>query len=260
MDPRLDAGASSAARCATEQYAAGTENLDRRVAIHAYGVNPQSWTRFVREHLPLEQCSRVLDVGAGTGVHWTDPAPGVEVVVTDLHWPMCRTLQQGPAGRALAQCHAEALPFSSHSFDGVMSMHVLYHVPRPRDAVAEMLRVAERTGWVAVATNGPLHMRELKQVAELAGSPSLPALHHLRFTVDHAEELLRSFGLQPSRHQYVDELVVPPGPVLDYLDSLGSPLAVDARDRVLAAISDGADDAGRMRISKDTALLVARLP
>jgi SAM-dependent methyltransferase len=38
----------------------------------------------------------------------------------------------------------DRLPFADRSWDAVCEVGVLHHVPRPRDVVAEMLRVADR--------------------------------------------------------------------------------------------------------------------
>lgn len=247
-----------AGQVAHDQYAAGTGNLDRRVAIHAFGVNPMTWPEFVRSLVPWAAPARVLDIGAGTGLHWQMPVPtGVQVVLTDLHASMCRALQQATP-HVVAQCGAEDLPFADASFDGVLCLHVLYHVPDPHAAVVEMLRVLRRPGWLAIASNGPGHMRELDEIARRSGLPGVAA-HHTNCSIAGVESLLDSLGLAHVRHRYDDELLAPAAPVIDYLESIGTPLDDEARRRVQAAIVDVADGEGRVRISKDTALVLAEV-
>jgi hypothetical protein len=53
---------------AISQYAATTGNLTARIAIHAYGTNPQGWFPWLAERLPV--AGDVLEVGAGTGELW----------------------------------------------------------------------------------------------------------------------------------------------------------------------------------------------
>jgi ubiquinone/menaquinone biosynthesis C-methylase UbiE len=56
---------------------------------------------------------------------------------------------------------ASALPFHEASFDAVLASHMLYHLPDPRDGVAEIARVLRPEGTAIVATNGMANMREL---------------------------------------------------------------------------------------------------
>lgn len=243
---------------AREQYGSSTANLDRRVAIHAFGTERRTWAQFVREQLPFAGGQRVLEVGAGTGMHWATVPDGVVPVLCDLHAPMCAVLRG--LGQPVVRCSAEQLPFRTGTFDGVMSMHVLYHVPDPLQAGREMLRVARQGGWLAVATNGPEHMRELGEVAERAGVQRIEA-HHLRFSIDDAERLLVDLGLVPRVISWPDELRLPgAGPALDYLDSLGEPLPDAARLTVAEQIDGRIAREGFFRVRKHTALLVAEVP
>jgi SAM-dependent methyltransferase len=54
---------------------------------------------------------------------------------------------------------AAALPFAEATFDGVLSVAVLEHVPDPRRCVSEIARVLKPGGWVFVAVPGlqPYH-------------------------------------------------------------------------------------------------------
>lgn len=247
----------TAAERARQQYAASTVNLDRRVAIHRFGSEQRTWAEFVRQQLPWASGQRVLEVGAGTGVHWQVVPAGVTPVLADLHAPMCNAL--AVLGQPVVRCSAERLPFTDASFDGVMSMHVLYHVSDRRAAVAEMLRVTRAGGWLAVATNGPAHMHELGEIAGLAGV-ELAEAHHTRFSVADAAASLEAVGLTPQVIRWPDELRLPDaGPALDYLDSLGEPLVDEQRERVTEAIAARVARDGYFRIRKDTALLVAHI-
>lgn len=59
------------------------------------------------------------------------------------------------------QANATALPFEDGSFDAVIAMHMLYHLPDPAKGFAEMHRVLKPGGFLAVTTNGAGNMREL---------------------------------------------------------------------------------------------------
>src|SRR5262249_36378455 len=91
----------------------------------------------------------VLDVGTGTGrllrelrdrfpqlpTHGLEPVPEMLTVATERFGIPAETLTVGSG---------DQMPFADRSWDAVCEIGVLHHVPRPRDVVAEMLRVADR--------------------------------------------------------------------------------------------------------------------
>ena len=88
---------------------------------------------------------RIADVGCGNGRYLSMlVAAGAQVIGADLSTGMLAAI---PAPRpALVGADAQALPFVAGSFDDVLLMHMLYHVPRPERAVSEAAR-AFREGW-----------------------------------------------------------------------------------------------------------------
>ena len=96
----------------------------------------------------------ILDVGCGEGVVTERLAAltGVTTVGVDLgdesmraHWS-----GRGQGLLSFASASAYELPFDDASFDCVCALEVLEHLERPRDALAEMVRVAARTLLVSV--------------------------------------------------------------------------------------------------------------
>jgi SAM-dependent methyltransferase len=243
------------AAVAQAQYAVSTQNLDRRVAIHAFGTNPTSWQTFVRQHLPMRADEVVIDVGAGTGVHWQE-ATDARPVLTDLHAPMCVALRR--LGHPVLQASAEALPLADGCADGVLCTHVLYHVPDPQLAVDEMLRVLRPGGWLAIASNGPRHMQELDALRRAAGiAVAMP--HHANFDIDAVLDALTARGCTAVRHDYEDQLEVPaPEPVVDYCRSLGPGVTAAAGRELTTVLRHHIETTGHFRISKETALILAR--
>jgi SAM-dependent methyltransferase len=61
---------------------------------------------------------------------------------------------------------AQALPFASDSFDVLMAMHMLYHVPDIELAAREMRRVLRDGGVCVAVTNGETAQRSLKDLVE----------------------------------------------------------------------------------------------
>jgi len=67
---------------------------------------------------------------------------------------------------------AQELPFDADAFDVVIANHMLYHVPAPETAVAELARVLCPDGVLMASTSGPHHLAELWEIrAEVFGGP-----------------------------------------------------------------------------------------
>jgi ubiquinone/menaquinone biosynthesis C-methylase UbiE len=237
---------------ARQQYGASTQNLDRRVALHRFGTNAEPWADFVARHSPLRSGERVLDVGAGTGLHWSAGTAAIPVLV-DLHQPMLEALR--PLGHSMIRATAEQLPFTDRAFDGVLCTHVLYHVTDPCAAVGEIQRVVKEGGWIVLASNGPRHMSTLDGLRRRVGL-TVTRAHADRFGIDDCAAGLAH--LQPTTHLYEDELrVTDARAVVDYcrtLDEL-SPEQASSMESIV-----GADIArlGFFRVTKEVGLVTAR--
>jgi SAM-dependent methyltransferase len=92
---------------------------------------------------------RILDDGCGLGTYLEAFGPfsqhrfGLEVEIE-------RALEARPRAEGVVQAAGERLPFTSNSFDVVLSNEVLEHVADDRQALAEMVRVTRRGGRILV--------------------------------------------------------------------------------------------------------------
>jgi SAM-dependent methyltransferase len=124
--------------------------------------------------LPEEPPSTVLEVGAGEGhvaARVRDRYPGVRVVTFDLPDPALTAAWE--PGRGVFGS-ADRLPFAPASFDLVLAIEVLEHVPWPDRALAEIHRVA-RGPVVASVPREPLwrvlNLARGKYVRDLGNTP-----------------------------------------------------------------------------------------
>jgi ubiquinone/menaquinone biosynthesis C-methylase UbiE len=88
----------------------------------------------------------VLDVGCGPG-RYTDR---VTVERPDLH---VASVDLSPGMRPRIVADAGRLPFADAAAGAALAMHMLYHVPDMRAAVAELRRVVRPGGVVLVSSN-----------------------------------------------------------------------------------------------------------
>ena len=88
----------------------------------------------------LDDVRSLLDVGAGSGFSSAYYPAHVRVTATDYATGMLR----GNPVRDRLLAAADRLPFAADRFDAVTCWELLHHLPRPVDAVHEMLRVARR--------------------------------------------------------------------------------------------------------------------
>jgi ubiquinone/menaquinone biosynthesis C-methylase UbiE len=99
---------------------------------------------------------KVLEVGAGTGVH----LPFVrhtfdEYWMTDLNTPFLERALAADVLRTRDKVRvdrqdAAALTFSDNTFDRLIATHILEHLPQPHGAIREWARVLKPGGWLSL--------------------------------------------------------------------------------------------------------------
>ncbi len=109
--------------------------------------------------LPGAATYRVLDVGTGTAQIPIELAPrrnDVRITAIDLAGHMLQVAQRNviqaglTAQIKLEQVDAKALPFAAGAFDAVISNSIIHHIPEPRTAFCEMVRVLRAGGALFV--------------------------------------------------------------------------------------------------------------
>ncbi|RLN01471.1 class I SAM-dependent methyltransferase [Haloarcula sp. Atlit-7R] len=104
------------------------------------------------DRLPAE--SRVLDAGCGAGTLAMDSLAAEHTVTgLDISREQLRTARERVPGPRLCQGDLAALPFPADTFDAVVSLHAVIHVPRAEHAAvfAEFERVLEPGGRLLAA-------------------------------------------------------------------------------------------------------------
>ena len=122
------------------------ESMVRNLAHQAEAIWPQESEIFVG--YGLAGGLDILDVGCGTGeitARLAELYPEAALIGVDLierHLELARDRCAGLGGRvAFRKADAFSLPFADAAFDLVVCRHMLQAVPRPHEAMAEMVRV-----------------------------------------------------------------------------------------------------------------------
>jgi ubiquinone/menaquinone biosynthesis C-methylase UbiE len=141
------------------------ESMVRNLQYQAEAIWPQEIEVF--RGYGLAGAISVLDVGCGTGeitIRLAGLYPeatliGVDLIADHLAYARKASLELG-SRITYREADAFALPFADGSFDLVLCRHMLQAVPRPQEAMAEMIRVLRPGGrlHLLVEDYGMIHM------------------------------------------------------------------------------------------------------
>lgn len=116
----------------------------RRTPLHPQWLVLR-WVGRARHTIERTVHGDVLDIGCGS--RWVEQVLPQNSRYTGLDYPP--TVTKGYAGRPNVFGNGQCLPFAANSFDSVVMMDVLEHLPSPEASISEAWRVL-RTGGVLV--------------------------------------------------------------------------------------------------------------
>ncbi len=152
------------------QYA-DDRNLSARQRLWQYQTPFFDVAGWVLSLAGLSPGLRVLDAGCGNGEYLHALAGHrVQAAGCDLSMGMLRSTGH----RSLLNADIAALPFRDGTFDVVLAVHMLYHVPDRHAAVRELRRVLAPGGVFIAVTNGGRHLRSLRSLVERSVRRSAP--------------------------------------------------------------------------------------
>jgi SAM-dependent methyltransferase len=242
------------------QYA-DDSNLSARQSIYSYQRPSVDISAMVIGSLRLTGRESVADVGCGNGLYLRELGRrrhGGRVVGIDMSAGMlaaARTMAAAlPAARLLAG-DASELPLRDESVDVALAAHMLYHVPRPAEAIGELRRVIRSGGRLVVVLNGEDHLRELSELMASAAAELGLGMTHAPgelLSIDQGEDLLDGYFGTVTRQDFAGELLLPaPQPAAGYVRSMSVTQVMAEQERLISAVSDrmpfGADGLFRVR-------------
>ena len=261
-----------------EPYAAPAR-LQARIALHGFGppgaedFHRWLWRVAVRPDT-LPAAARVLEVGVGSARMWravvdlvpigwrltlTDRSSGMATEARAVLADLRRTAEVGVAD-------ATALPFPDGAFDLAFANHMLYHVPEPARAVAELRRVLSPGGRLVATTNGDGHLAEVVALLEelAAAWPELrvDTPERLSFRLENGPAVLGGAFAEVVRHDHPGELRVDDASALArYLASMTYAPDAAAAEAVVPWIRERAERAvanGPLVVRQRSGALAAR--
>jgi len=158
----------------------GTQVTGERISTPEGGFNP-AWQRHSFAYAVLDPIlppGRVLDLGCGVG-HSFDLLAPRETVGLDID-PEALKGQD----RETVVGDIREVPFPDESFETVISMHSIEHVPDPQRVVAEISRVVEPDGMAVVVTPNRLTFGRPDEIID--------PFHFIEFSPDEFERLCRA--------------------------------------------------------------------
>ena len=170
--------------------------LRERVLAHRELIEGPDDDAIVRARVLAARPRRLLEVGSGLGEFcaWASVKLGGEVVAVDA------SPRMAGVGRA-AGCRSRWWPtcggclFADAAFDCVVANFVLYHIPDPVVAIAELARVLEPGGILVASTLSDDTDPRLQAWATLFREEKQPAPPPLSFSRENGRALLlRHFG------------------------------------------------------------------
>jgi SAM-dependent methyltransferase len=251
---------------ARDQYR-DASNLAARIQIYRFGSNPSGWYQWLFDHFRVRAGGMVLEIGCGSAALWKanlDDVPSEwHITLSDLSPGMlaeARATLGDTGDRFTFTCfNAQNIPFPANSFDAVIAIHMLFHVPNRQRAIRDVRRVLRPGGRFYASTVGEGHLAELHAALRRFRAPDTPAFTP-DFTLESGgDELAASFEYV-AVDRYEDVLRIPEvAPLLAYVDSGGPNLALadDARTEFTRWACAEIAEHGHVRISTSQGLFEA---
>lgn len=222
-----------------EKQYAGSDNLQKRINIHAYSTSKVPWFAWVLEGLELKPGMKILELGCGTGALWIQQRESLpedlEILLTDSSEGMLESAREvlKPFKAYFAKKNicfrfqklaAEDFVATEEKYDRIIANHMLYHVAgdkRPR-LLENCAKSLKKTGMFYASTVGRTHMREMFDLQKAFDSRmNPPGWFSEGFELENGgEQLQKAFAKVTMEEQENDLLVPDPEVLYHYIESL----------------------------------------
>ena len=144
-------------RSRAREFGASFFDGDRLEGYGGYSYDPKYWTRTVKlmsDYYGINHNSKILDVGCGKGFMLHDFRllhPGIKVTGIDISRYAVHNAMKGIGDRLWIGSAAD-LPYSTSSFDLVISINTIHNLPLEecKEAIREIERVSRGNSFIMV--------------------------------------------------------------------------------------------------------------
>ena len=155
--------------------------------------------RTLRSQGLLRPGCRVLDLGCGTGAMSVELGRECDVVSADLS-PLALSYSARRGLSRLCAADAQRLPFRAASFDAVIALDILEHLPDDGAAAREIARVLRPNGRAVIT---------VPAYRSLWSGHDLALMHKRRYVAREVRELFECSGLRVAKLSYAMSLLYP---------------------------------------------------
>lgn len=221
-----------------EKQYAGSDNLQKRINIHAYSTSKVPWFAWVLEGLELKPGMKILELGCGTGALWIQQREclpeNLEILLTDKSEGMLKSakanigqFQEYFATKNIRftflQMPAEEFVATEERYDRIIANHMLYHVlaDKRQELLENCANSLKTDGMFYASTIGDTHNKELYELAQ-EFDVRIDVLQWATgsFKLENGGEQLQKVFPRVIMEEQVNDLLVPdPCAVYDYVES-----------------------------------------
>lgn len=216
-----------------------SENLQKRINIHEFSTSDVDWYHWILERLKLKDGMKILDIGCGNGILWTNICEelptDLKIFMTDNSEGMLnearhrikefeKVFEKKNIRFTFLKKDAEEFAIDEKNFDRIMANHMLYHVSNEKrpDLFKTCSKLLAKDGMFFASTVGQNHF---KQIFELIGNfdkrIELPNWMSENFELENGEKQLKKvFNKVFMEEQKNDLLVSSWEAVYEYIISL----------------------------------------
>ena len=248
-----------------DQYKSAS-NLNTRISIHEkYSTNKLGFGNWIFSNYSIEDGSRILELGCGTGDMWTHRDESVSkvsrLVMSDFSEGMLDTAKTNLRQYEKIEYKVidiQDIPFEQDSFDIVIANMMLYHVPDIEKGLREVRRVLKDGGIFYCATYGEHGI--IEYLSGILSTYGMEDRTNKNFTLQNGEDILKHTFDQVRQLKYDDSLAVTNvDDLVDYLYSLTSMTSLNRmhKDDIHKALTERMED-GVLNVPKEYGMFVCQ--
>ena len=196
-----------------------TSNISIRIRLHSlYSQNKEKWFPWIYRTIGIKSGMTILEVGCGNGDFWLQNIEKLpeklKVILSDNSDGVLEETRKrfNPCDKRFHfnLMDMESLPLKDASVDMVIANHVLFYANDIKKTLIGIKRVLKKNGTFICSTYGPMHMKEISELAKGFDDRIVLAAKNLYeiFGKTNGEDMLKEVFDKVTWKEYEDSLFV----------------------------------------------------